>query len=338
MIASDRYDPEMNEFTEDESRLVVLVRNPAARRPPSDAELAAPLAALRRAGWDISVQNTRGPGDGTALAADAAAAGASVVVACGGDGTLNEVLCGLAETETALAVLPAGTANVWAHEIGIRDDAGDALGLLEAGRRVRVDTGMVQIGHEPPRRFLLMCGVGLDAAVVRGMEGRSSLKRRLGRAAFAWPAAQALVGTRAVPTTIAVAGVERRGPLIMAVVGNTRLYGGVTRITDGAVLDDGLLDLVTFSGQSTASVERRVIQRLAQLAWAASGTLSRQRHKSIHYLRAGSFELRPEETLSIQVDGEFAGEAGPDAPLRLWADPGSVTVVVPVGRNPLFSD
>jgi len=204
----------MSGSAEAELRGVVVVRNPAARRPPSDDDLSEPVEALRRAGWNVSVQDTRGPGDGAVLAADAAAAGASVVVACGGDGTLNEVLSGLAESDTALAVLPSGTANVWAHEIGIGRDAGAALGLVEAGRRVRVDTGMMQLGHEPPRRFLLMCSVGLDAAVVRGMEGRSWLKRHLGRAAFAWPAARALFGTRAVPTTIAVEGVERRGSLM----------------------------------------------------------------------------------------------------------------------------
>jgi len=326
----------MNDSIEDGLRRVVLVRNPMARRPPSDAELREPLEALRRAGWDVAVQDTRGPGDGAVLAADAAAAGASVVVACGGDGTLNEVLSGVAETDTALAVLPSGTANVWAQGMGIGGDLGESIGLVEAGRRVRVDTGMVQLGSEPARRFLLMCSVGLDAAVVREMEGRSWLKRRLGRAAFAWPAARALVGTRAVPTTIVVEDVERRGSLMMAVVGNTRLYGGVTRITDGAVLDDGLLDLVTFSGQPSASVERRVVQRLVQLSWAASGTLSRQRHKSVHYLRAASFELRPEGALPVQVDGEFAGTVGPEASLRVWADPGSVTVVVPARHNPLF--
>lgn len=327
----------MSEAIGNESRRMVVVRNPAARRPPSDDDLREPMEALRRAGWDVSVQETRGPGDGATLAADAAAAGVSVVVACGGDGTLNEVLGGLAGTETALAVLPSGTANVWAHEIGVSRDAGDALGLVQAGRRVRVDTGMVQLGDGAARRFLLMCSVGLDAAVVQGMEGRSSLKRRLGKAAFAWPAARALFASRAVPTTVAVEGVERRGPLTMAVVGNTRLYGGVTKITDGAVLDDGLLDLVTFSGQPSASVERRVLERLVQLSWAASGSLSRQRHKSVHYLRATSVELRPEGELPVQVDGEFAGMAGPEAPLRLWADPGSVTVLVPAGRNPLFS-
>ena len=95
---------------------------------------------------------------------------------------------------------------------------------------------------------------------------------------------------------------------------------------------------LTQQGQPSASVERRVVQRLVQLSWAASGSLSRQRHKSVHYVRAASFDLRPEGPLAVQVDGEFAGEAGPDAPLRLWADPSSVTVVVPAGANPLFGD
>jgi len=318
------------------TRSVVLIRNPGARRPPSDEALRGPLEALEAAGWATRVADTIGPGDGQRLASEAAASGASVVVACGGDGTVNEVLNGLVGTEAALAVLPSGTANVWAVEAGVPNDPEPALSLVETGRRVRVDSGMFQLGADAPRHFLLLCSVGLDADVVRAMEGRSKLKRRLGRAAFALPATRALLGARAVPTTIAAGSQERRGTLSMAVIGNSRLYGGITRITDGAVMDDGLLDLVTFSGGVSASVERRVIERMVQLSWAMSGSLSTQRHKSVGYLRASSFELRPEGPLPVQVDGEFAGEAGPESILRVWADPASVTVVVPDRRNPLF--
>jgi diacylglycerol kinase (ATP) len=320
------------------SQRVTLIRNPAARRSPSDRSLRAPLDALRARGWEVEVRDTEAAGDAQQIAADAAASGVSVVVACGGDGTVNEVLNGVAGTDTALAVLPAGTANVWAAEIGVSAKPPKALGLLASGRQVRVDTGAFRLGEGDARKFLLMCSAGLDAAVVQAMADHALLKRRLGRASGVWPSIRALLRTRPVATTITVGGRERRGSLSLVVVGNSRLYGGIARITDDAVMNDGLLDVVTFSGHPGASIERRIGERAIQLSWALSGSLSRQRHRSVHYLRASTIEFRPDEPLPVQVDGEFIGEAGPDSALELWSEPASVSVVVPVGHNPLFDD
>jgi diacylglycerol kinase (ATP) len=137
---------------------VVLLVNPVAgmRRLPLE-----PIqAALRARGAAVEVALTTRPGDATTIARQAAAAGADVLLACGGDGTVNEAVNGLAGSQTALAVLPGGTVNVWAREVGIPLDPVRALQLLWEGQRRWID-----LGRAGERYFLLMAGIGFDADV-----------------------------------------------------------------------------------------------------------------------------------------------------------------------------
>ncbi len=317
------------------TRRATIIRNPGARRPPTDATLSEAIEAVRHAGWTVTVRDTTARGDAARLAAEAAAGAVEVVVACGGDGTLNEVANGLVGSDTALGVLPGGTANVWAREIGVGADPVAALGLLEAGRRVRVDTGVARIGDEEPRRFLLMCSAGIDAAVVAAVEEHPGMKRRFGRAAFGWPGLRAL-GARSVKTVLTVGDEERSAPLLMLLAGNTRLFGSVLRIADDAVMDDGQLDLVTFE-DAVGPLHRHALRRTSVLVRAIRGHLRSANAEGIRYVRTPDAEFRPTGPLPVQADGEFIGTAGPEAPLRLSVDPLSLTMLVPAGVNPLFS-
>ncbi len=314
-------------------RQLVVVRNPVARRQSPYRDLVAALEQLRRAGWSARIDETERPGHGTVLAREAVAQGADVVVAAGGDGTVNEILNGLAGSPTALAVLPTGTANVWAGEIGVGRDPAAALAVVTGGRRLRIDSGIAQLRDGLPRRFLLMCSAGLDAAVVRDLEEHPQLKPHLGQAAFLWPALRAFARVRPVLTTVVSGGTARRGSLTMAIAGNTRGYGGIASVTSGALADDGLLDLVVFGERPGAH-----LNRLRQLAWALGQREGVPRPSSVHEQRVRDLELRPEGPLAIQVDGEFLGEASRERPLRLSLDPGSVSVLLPHGPNPLFGN
>jgi len=281
------------------------------------------------------VTDTAVPGDATHLARAAAADGVEVVVVCGGDGTLNEAANGLVGSETALALIPGGTGNVWAREVGIATDPAGALGLLGAGRRVRVDTGVVQIGNDPPRHFLLMCSAGVDAEAVRAVEQRPKLKRRLGRAAFGWPALRAIfAGSN--ETRLTVDGESCTVPLLMALAGNTQLYASVLRLTADALMDDGQLDLLTFEDAPPGRL-RVAMRRASILARAVRSGLRDASTEGIRYTRIAHAELRPSGPLAVQADGEFIGIAGPDAPLQLWVEPRSLTMLVPAGVNSLFS-
>ena len=304
---------------------LLVVRNPRAHRAPPEVVLSEAARRLQRAGWDIDVRSTTAAGHATELAREAAGAGVDAVLACGGDGTAREVVEGIVHTGTALGVLPAGTANVWAHEAGVPLRLEAALALAVRARRVRVDTGIAN-----GRRFLLMCSAGLDAAVVREVEG-GARKRFLGRAAFVAPAVQHALGERGIPARIEVDGAELERSLLLAVAGNSRLYGGVARLTAGASMDDGLLDVCALSSTPGDGLGRRSL-RAWQGAWGRLEATA-ERAVDVDYLRAARLSIEAETPLAVQADGEFIGET----PLQLEVDPGSLSVLVAPGANPLFA-
>ena len=215
---------------------------------------------LRRLAKGAALVATRGPGDAVTLARQTAEAGADVVVAAGGDGTVNEVVNGLCLVEPArrppMAVFPMGTVNVFARELGMSRDPGDAWREVTSGRRCDVDVG-VAIHAGGARRFVQLAGAGMDAEAIRRVRWR--LKQWAGPLAYVW--AGLGVASRGLPEIeVRVAGGMTSGPL--ALVGNGRLYGGGFRVFPEAVLDDGLLDV---------SVLRRAhplaLARAALAAW-----------------------------------------------------------------------
>ena len=302
----------------------MIVRNPRARRVPSERDLWAAVAPLREAGWSVEIRTTTAPGEAAELAAAAARDGADVVVACGGDGTVHEAANGLAGTDTPLGVAPAGTADVWAREAFIPRDPAAALALLPRMRRKRADLGLVNGRH-----FLLMCGIGLDAEVVRRVDADPRAKRWLGRAAYVAAGAAVALGARPVPAEIAVDGETLQLDLLLALAGNTRLYGGVARITDAALIDDGLLDLCLFYA---AGGRDDIVQRAGLGLRALRGGLHRRAGKGIDYLRAARVVVTAERPLPVQADGELIGET----PATLSVAPAALTVLVAARPNSLF--
>lgn len=155
---------------------VTVIHNPAAglrqRR-----RLHRFLRELERRGHTVRLFRTAHPGDGMAIAAALDAASVDVVVAAGGDGTVNEVANGLAGRSIPLAIMPLGTANVLAWELGLGTKIPAAADLLSAGRIVEV-----RMAHAGPWRFLLMASAGPDARVVAAVHSR--LKRWLGKGAY----------------------------------------------------------------------------------------------------------------------------------------------------------
>jgi YegS/Rv2252/BmrU family lipid kinase len=315
--------------TPDAQRLVV-VRNPRARRAPTEQALLEGAAPLRAAGWRVEVQTTRGPGHATMLAAVAAASGVTVVAACGGDGTVHEVVNGLVGTDAALAVVPAGTANVWAREAHVPLDMTRALALIPRAQRVRLDVGRVRVASGAERRFLLMCGIGLDASAVLRVAMDSRAQRWLGRARYLTAAAGVLLRARAVEAIVGIDGVTERMPLLEVLVGNTRLYGGVTRLTAGAYANDGVLDVCTFS-------DRGLAQRVLLGAQALRGGLDRRAGGGITYRRGARIEVTTVDSaraLPVQADGEYIGET----PVSVSVEPGALLALIAPGPNVLLRD
>ncbi len=168
----------------------LLVVNPKARGLPRQERLRAAAAWLEEAGWRVRLQPTEGPGHAMLLAQAAAQEGYDLVVACGGDGTINEVVNGLAGSPTALGVIPGGTANVWAKEVGIPRDPLKAIAIAAQGESRRIDLGRAMgratgpggLGMKGDRHFLLMAGLGFDGHVIHRLA--PAAKERWGALAY----------------------------------------------------------------------------------------------------------------------------------------------------------
>lgn len=275
------------------------------------------------------MESTRRAGHATELAAEAAEAGIEVVAACGGDGTVHEVVQALAGTSTALAVLPAGTANVWAREAGVPLDVGRAISFIPSARAVEVDVGVVE-GEFGARRFLLMCGVGLDADVVRRVGTGSRGKRLLGKGWYGLVGAKVVWGTRGVACEVAIDAAPTEQPVFQLIAGNTRLYGGMLRLTSIARMDDGLLDVCVFAGRGRLDLGRLLLRA----GWTSRGRLHARTGAGIEYFRGERVVVTPRRPLAVQADGEYVGET----PVTLSVLPRSLTVLVGTRPNALLGE
>lgn len=267
-----------------------LITNPKSGRGGID--LSEAITVLRAHGWEVTVRQKLHGGDATKLAREAAREGYTVVVDCGGDGTLNEIVEGVAGTSVAVGTIPGGTANLWAHELGISQrPAVAALQLIGAEQR-RVDVGRVAVNGHHKRHFLLVAGLGFDAAVLQQLS--KPLKNRIGPLAYAPAALRALRTYRAAPLDADMDGMQWHGRAAQVVIANTRRYGGFTRMSPWAYIDDGLLDVCLLTPTSALSATRQL-----------GALLIRQRPSlaSAQLYRAAQVTLRCPLVLPLEVDG-----------------------------------
>jgi YegS/Rv2252/BmrU family lipid kinase len=200
---------------------MLLIFNPAAgRRRRRRIERVA--GALAEAGVRFTVADTAAAGDAERLAREAVGSGERVVVAAGGDGTIAEVANGIAGTDAALGVIPTGTANVFAHELGLPFAPAAIAAALAAGRTRIVHPGRAQFGDGRARLFIQMLGVGFDAAVVAALD--AALKRRIGKGAYVIETLRQLATWPFPRLTLAIDGNEREAAQVIATKG--RFYGG----------------------------------------------------------------------------------------------------------------
>lgn len=295
-----------------------LIINPAARTLPSPDRLATAPAWLRLSGWQVDEFRTEAAGHATALARRAAEAGCWAVIAVGGDGTVNEVVNGLAGSDTALAVIPAGTANVWAHEVRLPRHPAAVARLLDQGEVRQVDLGRVNGRH-----FLLMASIGVDSIVVSAISPWA--KRTFGRIAYISRGLREAVTFPAVPARVVVDGERMEADLLMIVVGNTRSYGGVLKITNLAIADDGQLDMVLYNGSGIGRIINYLARTLIGRHVRAPGAT---------YRSAETITVETRPPLPVQVDGEVAGQT----PAHFSIARGALRVIVPAGiHSPLFT-
>lgn len=257
-------------------------------------------------GYDVDLCLSAARGDAEAAARAAREQGYTRIVAAGGDGTLNEVINGLAPSTIPLAFIPLGTVNVLALEIGLPFNL-----LAAAAVAVRGVPTPVCLGLAGGRKFLLMAGIGFDAQVVRAVDSR--LKRSIGRFAYVVAAMQAL--TRWQPpqlmVTLADGTVHKAEGVI---IGNGRLYGGRFSLTPHARLADDTFEVLLLRRSSRLALLRAGLCLLLHRPPAPrDGILLHTTQLSI----AG--------TAPIQIDGDDHG----DLPCDFKTLPAGITLVLP---------
>jgi diacylglycerol kinase (ATP) len=211
-----------------------------------------------------------------------------VVCAWGGDGTVNEVARALAGTGTALGIVPSGSGNGLARELGLPWDPVRALGVA-LGRRERV----IDVGDVDGRLFVSVTGIGLDAQVAARFNARSGGRRGLGP--YVWMGAHELLRYRAREYTIRVGAETWREEALVVICANARQYGGGAVVAPAARLDDGQLDLVVVA-------PRPPLQALRDSLHLFRGTFDRA--PGVRTARAPTVEIAGREPLLFHVDGE----------------------------------
>ena len=226
---------------------ILLIRNPVAgrRRRGLVDEV---MRRVRAEGWTVDLVDTAAPGDARRIAGTCDARRYAVIAVAGGDGTINEVVNGLAgrlDGGPALAILPLGTANVLAHELGLRATAAMVAQTMIAGRELSMRPGeatCAATGSGLARHFSLMAGAGFDAKVVAGVS--APLKRRLGKAAYVWRSMVETRRYRPVRYTVEVDGVNCEAASV--IVTRSRLYAGPYVLAPAAALGEPLLHICLF--------------------------------------------------------------------------------------------
>lgn len=263
-----------------------MILNPAARGEKA-GRLRARIGALSP---DAVVRETSAPGDARRLAEEGVDEGFSVIVAAGGDGTLNQVVNGMSESDAALGILPVGTMNVFASEIGIpQGNVEKAWAVVERGNVVSLDLPVAGGQY-----FIQLAGVGLDAEVVR--QTSSDAKRALGPLSYLLTLAQVAAVKPPRVRAVTVDGAEREGSFLL--IGNGRLYGGPFPLFKHARLDDGLLDVVVFQNQSHWDV----VRYFQAIAFGTHPDLP-----DVEYLQTPSLTVTSEGDVPVELDGEVAG-------------------------------
>lgn len=315
---------------------VVVIYNPSAGKGKGSALAAATRSALLERGFDAELHATRGPKHATAIA-HSLSPSADIVVAVGGDGTVNEIVNGMAQSvvpreipadrenrpatsggtsppderrRARLGIVPAGTVNVLARELKLPFQVDQACATIAAGNTKALDLGDIN-----GRSFVLMAGAGVDALTVQHVDLEA--KRRFRELAFIGSGLRRGFAARHPEFLVRAAGQEYRATFL--VTANSRYYANRLSVARSADPTDGLLDLVLFTGTGRLSLA---------VFWLGipSGLHLYNRH--VKYVRTPEADLLPlndRDVIWLQTDGELAGRL----PAKVKVHPHILDVLVP---------
>jgi len=318
-----------------------LIYNPSGGQVVIRHELDNAVAFLNRYGWSVTLQETSKPLEATELARHAVNRGAKVVIAAGGDGTVNEVANGLVNTDVALGVLPVGTTNSWALQIGIPalnpvlpgTQAAKLIASLEERidrplpanyyRKVLLDaarvlveghTAVVDVGELSGRYFLISAGIGLEAAIVESISLEE--KRALGSWAYVLTAIGSAYRYSGTDVCLNLDGKVLKVSTPLIVVSNIQLYGGMVAIGAKACVNDAKLDVSILKGDGFLTFVQHAMKVLSH------------RHlqdPKVEYYQCREIVAESVRSLPVHVDGEPFTRT----PVAIRTVPSSLKVIVP---------
>jgi YegS/Rv2252/BmrU family lipid kinase len=297
---------------------ICVIFNPSARGEKAKRF----RAYLEESCSDWTLKPTTGPGAARTLAAEAVRQGFKTIVAAGGDGTLNEVINGIADTPqgleaSRLGVLPLGTINVFARELRLPLDISKICSLLcdsSGTAEIRIDLGCAEYQSKQGverRYFAQLAGAGFDARSVELVSWE--LKKKVGPAAYVVAGLQALGGVQP-EITICGGGKEVTGELIL--IGNGKFYGGNFPVFHKSDLQDGVLDAVVFPKVNWQSLPGHLLDFVRGKLFKEGGSI---------YLQASRFELSADQHAALQLEGELVGQL----PATISIAPRALRVVAP---------
>lgn len=293
--------------------LPLVIVNPKSASGSTRERWSLTASELRAHFGPFSVAFTKGPGDGILLAERAAASGRPFIIACGGDGTINEVANGilLSGCDAELGVLPSGTGGDFRRSIGLPRSTRDAAAALRDGETKTMDVGRVQFidgaGETVTRYFLNVSSCGLAASVIKRVKGAKAfdwlpVDALRGKANFAVSTLQEIVGNEAVTVRIRVDdNSEKTVRTIALCIANARYFGGGMMIAPDAAINDGLLDVINIGDMHTL----RILLNGYSLYRGTHGSLSEVNSTQVKKIEiAPAFES---EEILIETDGELPG-------------------------------
>ena len=289
---------------------IILIGNPAAKGF-SLKKIEQACLFLESKDRKVEKVFTTRKGEATALAGAAAEKSPPLIIAAGGDGTINEIVNGVAGSEVPVAILPLGTTNVLARELDIPGDVEGAMtAAIERTPRV-ISLGKIEAVRPQsfsPRHFVLMAGIGYDGETVFGIN--ENLKKISGKGAYIFSGIKTLFSFDPEELLFTIGG--KTYPGYSAIIGNASKYGGNFRVTPDAKLTEPSLDVCIFKGRRSMDILRYVLGIAAK---------SHLRFRDVEYVKTHGIEIKGKA--HIQLDGDYFGMT----PARIFSVPDALRLV-----------
>jgi YegS/Rv2252/BmrU family lipid kinase len=305
-------------------RKAILLYNPLSGRRSARrlALVERALAVLRQAGIEAGIEPTRGKSDATEQAHHAIAASCDTVFACGGDGTVHDVLQGLVGSSVALGIIPMGTANALAHDLGLPLSAVAAARVSLTAKPRRIAVGRVEYldfeGNRGSRFFTVAAGIGVDAHLFYKLN--PLVKGHWGMAAYYAKATRLWLTHPMEKFAVELERAGRREEVSQLLAVRIRNFGGVLRqLAPGASLERDDLRLVLFRTRSRLAYLRYIVRGLVGAEWQIGGI------ELVHGAKLESQALGKAERVFVEADGELLGTL----PAEISIVPDAVTLLVP---------